>query len=45
MVQTVKIGGNFRHYLPWHFTGHVIANSADFVGPALPVLGNVLRHF
>src|SRR5262249_9368317 len=42
MVQAVKISGNLRHYLSWEFTGHVIASSADFVGPILPVLGSVL---
>jgi hypothetical protein len=37
---SVKINGDFRHYPSWLFTGHGIANSADFVGPILPV-----RHF
>jgi hypothetical protein len=40
IAQAVKINGDFRHYPSWLFTGHGIANSADFVGPILPV-----RHF
>jgi hypothetical protein len=45
IVQTVKISGNFRHYPSWLFTPNLIAQSADFVGPILPILGTVFRYF